>query len=328
MSEQAKKRTIPFDNKEGIQNAVKNHENFEIGGCQGRMSEAVLFVERTIGSEGMTSRIYTKGRATALLIGIALPAVGVATTAALAAHKLATINPDYEVVKRPIDGVVGLIYVKGLPTLGDDIADAYNKATRVASEAVDTVTESWNKHAPSKEAVIGLAMSGVPSFLSRRAAEDEQSSVASSSGTPGNDSNLAQTAVKIQSLQQNLERASTQFAEQNKTNEFIVCLYAVGIAMAACDGKFDDEEAAILKEYILGASSLAAPSIVQTSLQKLTQSPPDFDEAIVYVKKLDPVVWPVIDDILTLISEADGVVCEDEQAFFARWQDFKKSYEQ
>lgn len=323
MSDAPQIRTISFDNPETIRAAIQNHEDFEIGGCQKRMSEAVLFVEREIGSEGMTSRVYTKGRAAALLVSIALPAVGIATTAALSAHNLATLNPDYEVLKRPIDGAIRLIYVKDAPTLRDHASDAYKRAASASSEAINSVSESWNKHAPNKEAVVELAASVVPKFLSKRTKDKFSAATA----TENKEDELAQTAIKIQSLQTHLDHAASTYAEHNKTNEFIVCLYAVGIAMAACDGHFDDEEALILKEYVVGASSLVLPTAIQKSLEKLTKNPPIFEQAMLYVEKLDRAVWPVIDDILTVISEADGEVSKDELAFMDQWQAFKTNSE-
>ncbi len=326
-------RTIPFDRQDAIVKAIKTHENFEIGGCQKRMGEAILFVERTIGAEGMTSRVYTKGRATALLVSMALPAVGVATTAAIAAHNLATINPDYEIAKRPIDGVLRLAYVKDDPTLGDHVSGAYRKAEGASLEAINSVTETWEKHAPSREAVTELALSAVPSFLRKKKISEQSGDAGAEVDGPGgaeiagtNETILVHEAVQIRSLQQKLEKAAAIYEEQNRTNEFVVCLYAIGIAMAACDGHFDDEEASILKNCVLGASAAAMPSAMQAALAKLTQSPPSFDEALIYVEKLGPDAWPVIDDVLAVISQADGEVSASELEFLNKWQGYKTAY--
>ena len=80
----------------------------------------------------------------------------------------------------------------------------------------------------------GLAYSAVPNFL-RKSKNGDQADVG---GAPAQDSDsaengeadktvLAYEAVQIRSLQQKLEKAALVFEEQNKTNEFIVCLYAI-----------------------------------------------------------------------------------------------------
>ena len=194
MSSKQKLRFISFDDQEAIRAAIRNHETFEIGGCHGRMDEAVLFVERAIGSEGMTSRVYTKGRTTAALIaGVAALPLGAAVAAGLTAHNLATLNPDYEVIKRPVDKALHLTYVKDDPTLSERISDASSaigrgiadkakvtssatssaaksvgaamknvskKVVSSASEAVNVAAETLDEHTPSKEAVVGSVLLG------------------------------------------------------------------------------------------------------------------------------------------------------------------------
>ena len=282
MSEDQEFRTISFDDQEVIEAAIKNHENFEIGGCQNRMSEAVLFAERAIGAEGMTSRVYTKGRAKSLFLGLALPAVAVATSVSIVAHNLATLNPDYEVLKRQLNGSLRLLYVKDEPMFGGWVSDAYKKVFSGSSESKVSTAEAWNKQS------------------------------------------LAQ-AAKIKSLQKHLEKAAKKFTEQNMINEFTICLYAVGISIAACDGNFDDDEAFMLKKHILGEASLVSSSAVNAALEQLTEHPPTFYEAMTYVEKLSSLAWPVIDDVLTLISEADGVVSEEELSYMAKWEEFKSN---
>ena len=155
MSSKQKLRFISFDDQEAIRAAIRNHETFEIGGCHGRMDEAVLFVERAIGSEGMTSRVYTKGRtAAALVAGVAALPLGAAVAAGLAAHNLTTLSPDYEVMKRPVDKALRLTYVKDDPTLGERISDASSAVGRGISDAAKTTTSTTEKVAKS----VGAAM--------------------------------------------------------------------------------------------------------------------------------------------------------------------------
>lgn len=443
MSDDTAFRTISFDNQAEIIAAIQSRESFEVGGCQGRMSDALLFLERTIGGEGMTSRTFTKGRTAALLPALALPGVAAVAAASIAAHNLATLNPDYEIMKRQIDGILRVTYVKGAPStadkassafsafgrglsraaekatqaakqVGTEVAAATGKAKNMASEAADSVAAAWEEHAPSKETVVGTAVLGgiAPFVLDKEqvagvgakviggvtnAAETAVSTVKNASpwaivggaiigvgavaAAPftgggsvagaatlaaslagagatattvglagaaagaalsnaskaksgedafrrGQEAGTAEAASKIQALQASLAKAAECYREQNKFNELIVCLIAVGAAMAACDGNVDTEEEANLREFVGGISAHALPPAIENAIQKLLTSPPTFDQAILYAEKLGPAVWPVIDNILIIVSESDGIVTEHEQEFLDNWRNFKIARQQ
>lgn len=149
MPEQTEFRTIPFEDQKAIRAAIQNREDFEVEGCKKRMKEAVEFVEHAIDSEGMTSRIYTKGRSAALAAGAFVPGVGVAIAGGIAAHNLTTQNPDYEVMKRPIAMALRLTYRKDAPTIGAKLATIKEAARRqldglgdYAAETAKTATTS------------------------------------------------------------------------------------------------------------------------------------------------------------------------------------------
>lgn len=44
---------------------------------------------------------------------------------------------------------------------------------------------------------------------------------------------------------------------------------------------------------------------------------------MIFVGKLDKAVWPIIDDIITVVSEADGQISEEEKIFIEKWQAYK-----
>lgn len=162
-------RKIPFDSQDNIIEAIREHENFEVVGCgSGNMSDAVKWMEKAIESNGLTCRIYTKERKAALT-GLAIP----------------TYDPDYEIMKRPIDNALLVTYVKTpskiaqyashaagsiaeawekhVPTKDEIVKAASSTAKKIAtttSETKDSIAEAWDKHAPSKESVIGAVVVG------------------------------------------------------------------------------------------------------------------------------------------------------------------------
>jgi hypothetical protein len=164
----------------------------------------------------------------------------------MAAHNLATLNPDYEIMKRPVDKALRVSYLKDVPGLaakaldaasaaghgvadaakktaslasdaataaghgvadaakktaslasdaataaGHGVADAAKKTaslasdaataarqgvvvaaektTSMASDGAESIAEAWDKHAPTKEAVVGgLVVGGVGSLVLNR----------------------------------------------------------------------------------------------------------------------------------------------------------------
>lgn len=96
-----------------LEDLIKKKISFEVVGVSGKMSDAVKTVENAIESLGLTCRIYTKGRiaaAGATLFGGITGVLGAASTIGIAAHNLATYNPDYEIVKHMVDNKLSVVY--------------------------------------------------------------------------------------------------------------------------------------------------------------------------------------------------------------------------
>ena len=100
-----------------ITNKIKAHESFVLE-CQDydRYANTLTWLEKTIENQGVTVRIYMKARRLSMgsfaglagvgVIGapVALGAIAVGMVAGvgIAAHNLATLNPDYEIGKHPL----------------------------------------------------------------------------------------------------------------------------------------------------------------------------------------------------------------------------------
>ena len=93
--------TVKYDslNSTYLDSMITNKKSFEILGVGGNIKECVSLLENTIESNGLTCRIYTQGRAAGIASGLLVAGLGVVTAAGIAAHNLATYNPDYEIGK-------------------------------------------------------------------------------------------------------------------------------------------------------------------------------------------------------------------------------------
>lgn len=76
------------------------------------ISEAVKLAEKYIEIYGMSCRVYTENRAAIAAGGLLLGGIGALAAVGVAAHNVATWNPDYEIGKDLISNNVTVIYKK------------------------------------------------------------------------------------------------------------------------------------------------------------------------------------------------------------------------
>lgn len=134
----------------------------------------------------------------------------------------------------------------------------------------------------------------------------------------------ADYALKTAALQEAHAKAATRFKEHSDHNQLILCLIAVGASMTACDGTPRPGEIEQLREFSLGLLNTRLPPTVEKAVSSLLAAPPPFDQAMTYVDRLGPDVWPMIDAVLEVVSEADGTLTAAEQTFLAQWTAYKQ----
>lgn len=79
---------------------IAGHRSFEVWDVDMEaLFDTVQAVETEIEKQRLTCRIYTRGRLAAAAVGIFHAGAGIATAVGIAAHNIATYNPDYEICK-------------------------------------------------------------------------------------------------------------------------------------------------------------------------------------------------------------------------------------
>ena len=95
-----------------VQEKIANRESFLVYQIDS-MKETIRELERAIEDGGLSCRVYTKGRiasaGAAIFSGIT-GAIGVASIVGMAAHNLATLNPDYELAKNYVDKTIAVSF--------------------------------------------------------------------------------------------------------------------------------------------------------------------------------------------------------------------------
>ncbi|MFM0335022.1 hypothetical protein [Paraburkholderia fungorum] len=97
-----------------LDSLIESKTSFEIVNIQ-HMGSVVEKVEGRIEKAGLSCRVYTEYRSAAMagsVLGGITAIAGVATAAAIAAHNLATWNPDYELGKNQIKGQLSVVHKK------------------------------------------------------------------------------------------------------------------------------------------------------------------------------------------------------------------------
>ena len=137
----------------------------------------------------------------------------------------------------------------------------------------------------------------------------------------------AAAAAKIRELEEKLSQAACAFSAHDRLDALILCLVAVGYAIAACDGPVSQEEKIYIEEFAAGAARYTLNDRLRDKIGELERNPPDFGGAMKYVEKLGPEAWPLVDDLLSVIAESDEPtekLNEFETQFCADWSAFKR----
>lgn len=106
--------SIPQDELQRTDNLIQNHQTFRVIGVK-NMSFIAKELEYKIESRGMKCRIYTSKRVASLALGL-IPGVpllaSIGSAVGIAAHNIATFNPDYELIKHPVDNCIEVVFKK------------------------------------------------------------------------------------------------------------------------------------------------------------------------------------------------------------------------
>jgi uncharacterized tellurite resistance protein B-like protein len=128
---------------------------------------------------------------------------------------------------------------------------------------------------------------------------------------------------KIAKLLDNLKKHEIKIKENNAFEEYTVAMFAVAFSVAKCDGQISADEVREIEEFISGETFSELPTSVKSKIEKLKNSPPNFNTAMEYVKKVNKESWDIFDNIIQLAMYADGIVHENETAYINAWKNFK-----
>ncbi|MBS0349131.1 MAG: TerB family tellurite resistance protein [Proteobacteria bacterium] len=126
------------------------------------------------------------------------------------------------------------------------------------------------------------------------------------------------------------EQKVTQLTERLKGyhdfDKTVLALYAIGLATANADGHISKDELDEIDAFVSGWASEILPQHIREAINELREAPPTLAHAVAFareanLKKAD------VQDVMDIVSLADGTICEYEKKFIAQWEQMAKELE-
>lgn len=129
------------------------------------------------------------------------------------------------------------------------------------------------------------------------------------------DEDIANLKRKAEKLEENLKKAIQQFKGDLEYFNFIIGATALGISMANANGVIVPEEVKEIEEFIGGIANSSYPLHVKETITNLYNEKPNFNTAMSYLEKIDPLNYPSLRNLIELVALADGILHEQQEAF-------------
>jgi hypothetical protein len=114
-------------------------------------------------------------------------------------------------------------------------------------------------------------------------------------------------------FQKNTEQAAEEIEQ---INLLFIALFAVGLALSKADGEMVGVEISKLDIFIKDTKKWGRSSPERDAeLKKLIRNPPNLDEALIYVHKLDNPDYMLFEELIEVVANSDGKFCHKEKKF-------------
>jgi len=131
----------------------------------------------------------------------------------------------------------------------------------------------------------------------------------------------AESLLETEKLEEKLIEALTNLKSHDAHFKAIIALEAVGVACAACDGDFSDNEKEEIGEFVKGMLAQSIPEDVKAKIQSIYDNPPTVKEAYL-LAEASGVSLDVYEDLIKFVMQIDGIK-EEERVFVQAWSQLK-----
>jgi len=161
--------------------------------------------------------------------------------------------------------------------------------------------------------VTGAVVGGVMADIG----DDERENIKNEGRAEGK----AEVREEMVALEKKLILAFKKLKSHDKHFQAIIALEAVGVACAACDGDFSENEKEEIGEFVHGMMSQSIPEGVKERIQKIYDTPPSVKEAFKLAKD-SGVSLDIYESLIQFVMDIDGVK-EQERVFVQAWSQLK-----
>jgi hypothetical protein len=131
----------------------------------------------------------------------------------------------------------------------------------------------------------------------------------------------AESLLEIGQLEKKLIEALTNLKSHDAHFKAIIALEAVGVACAACDSDFSENEKEEIGEFVKGMLAQSIPEDVKAKIQSIYDNPPTVKEAYL-LAEASGVSLDVYEDLIQFVMQIDGIK-EEERVFVQAWSQLK-----
>ena len=126
---------------------------------------------------------------------------------------------------------------------------------------------------------------------------------------------IANLQNKAEKLEENLKKSIQQFKGDIEYFNFIIGATALGISMANANGVIVPEEIKEIEEFVGGIANSSYPSHIKETITNLYNEKPNFNTAMSYLERIDPLNYSSLRNLIELVALADGILHEKQKAF-------------
>jgi len=162
-------------------------------------------------------------------------------------------------------------------------------------------------------AAVGGAIGGAAGALASDSDREEGEKIGEARAT-------AKYKVEVDSMVSKMKIFQDTLKSDKEHFEFLIAMYAVGLATANSDGEIADVEMQEINDFVAGASQSSFPPHIKGMITRLRNNPPTLQTAMSYVKKLKKVDISLFEDIVIMVIEADGKKVKEERAFLTAFR--------
>ena len=138
---------------------------------------------------------------------------------------------------------------------------------------------------------------------------------------------VATEKLRSQALATRLKECAKRAKDPAK---LLIAMTAVGVAVANADGEIAASERDEIERFVAGVLASAFPQSVKDLIESIYSSPPPFRKAlsqyvvpIVYEPYFD---WMLIDEVIAIVTDADGMVHASEKSLRYVLAEFKAQF--